>query len=219
MDIDQKAAIYCQEQTEITQRQVLSVLVMLYQEDCTVPFITRYRKEKTGGLDETQIRLIQEKYEEYLEREKRREYILEAIKKLEKLTPELEKKIKACETLNQLEDLYAPYKSKRKTKGMKAKEQGLEPFSEIILNTKEPMEEIAKKAAAFISTEKGVKSFDDVIKGACDIIIENFAHDTEIKEELRTLYWSEATIKSSKKKDLTSTTCCTPISCRQQGSQ
>lgn len=201
MDIDQKAAIYCQEQTEISQRQVLSVLVMLYQEDCTVPFITRYRKEKTGGLDETQIRLIQEKYEEYLEREKRREYILEAIKKLEKLTPELEKKIKACETLNQLEDLYAPYKSKRKTKGMKAKEQGLEPFSEIILNTKEPMEEIAKKAAAFISEEKGVKSFDDVIKGACDIIIENFAHDTEIKEELRTLYWSEATIKSSKKKD------------------
>ncbi len=201
MEIDQSAAIYCHQQTEIPQRQILSVLVMLYQEDCTVPFITRYRKEKTGGLDETQIRLISEKYDEYLEREKRREYILEAIKKLEKLTPELEKKIKACTTINQLEDLYAPYKSKRKTKGMAAKEKGLEPFSLLMLETKEPMEEIAKKAMSFINKDLKVESFDDVIKGACDIIIENFAHDTEVKEELRTLYWNEATIKSTKKKD------------------
>lgn len=201
MDIDNNAVLYCVENTEISAKQIMTVLIMLYQEDCTVPFITRYRKEKTGGLDETQIRNIQESYEGYIEREKRREFILEAIKKLELLTPELEKKIKAASTLNQLEDLYAPYKSKRKTKGMTAKEAGLEPFSELILTTKASMEEIAKEAVKFLNPDKKIKTFEDAIKGACDILIEKFAHDSEIKETLRHEYWKSAVIKTSKRKD------------------
>ncbi len=200
MSLDQNAIVYCANETQINAKQILAVLMMIHEEDCTVPFITRYRKEKTGGLDETQIRLINEKYEEYIEREKRREFILETIKKQEQLTPEIEKKIKAATTINQLEDIYAPFKSKRKTKGMIAKEAGLEPFAQIMLQTKDNMQDIAKKAATFINPEKKIANFDDVIKGACDIIIENFSHDTEIKDELRKLYWDNATLKSSMRK-------------------
>jgi uncharacterized protein len=200
MEIDNNAVLYCVDNSEISAKQIMAVLIMLYKEDCTVPFITRYRKEKTGGLDETQIREIQTKYEEYIEREKRRSYILEAIKKLELLTPELEKKIKAATNLNQLEDLYAPYKSKRKTKGMTAKEAGLEPFANMMMVTKSSMEEIAKEAVKFLNPDKKIKTFEDAIKGACDIIIENFAHDSEIKEVLRSDYWKTATFKTSVRK-------------------
>lgn len=199
MAIDSNAVVFAAQETEISGPQVIAVLGLLFDEDCTVPFITRYRKEKTGGLDETQIRAIQESYEGYLEREKRRLYILEQIKKQESLTPELEKKIMACDTLNQLEDIYAPFKLKKKTKGMLAKEAGLEPFSELILTTKLALPEIAKEAIKYLNPEKKITNFDDAVKGACDIIIEIFAHDTEIKEQLRKDYWSVATIKSSKR--------------------
>lgn len=201
MDIDNNAVLYCVDNTDVSAKQIMTVLIMLLQEDCTIPFITRYRKEKTGGLDETQIRAIQEKYEEYIDREKRRTYILEAIKKLELLTPDLEKKIVAATTINQLEDLYAPFKSKRKTKGMTAKEAGLEPFADIIMSTTLAMTEIAKEAVKFLNPDKKIKTFEDAIKGACDIIIERFAHDSEIKETLRADYWRSAVIKTSKRKD------------------
>jgi uncharacterized protein len=198
--MDPQAVVYAAQETAISAPQIISVLTMLYDEDCTVPFITRYRKEKTGGLDETQIRAIQESYETYLEREKRRAYILEAIKKQELMTPELEKKILAADTVNKLEDIYAPFKVKKKTKGMIAKEAGLEPFANIILSTKGGMNEIATAAVKFLNPEKKIKTFDDAVKGACDIIIETFAHDTEVKEQLRKDYWASATIKTSMRK-------------------
>ena len=100
--IDQNAVLFCVNNTDITAKQIMAVLAMLLVEDCTVPFITRYRKDKTGGLDEEQIRLIHEKYDEYIDREKRREFILEAITKQEMMTPEIEKKIKAATNINQL---------------------------------------------------------------------------------------------------------------------
>ena len=99
--LDNKAVAYVVAQTGIALNQVISTCNLLFSEDCTIPFISRYRKEATGGLDEVQIKDIKEGYEEYLEIEKRRAYILDTIKKMEKLTPELEKKIMACETLNQ----------------------------------------------------------------------------------------------------------------------
>jgi uncharacterized protein len=199
MAIDSNAVVYTSTQTEITAKQVISVLNMLIEEDCTIPFITRYRKEATGGLDEVQIRLIQDSYEEYLEREKRRAFILETIKKQEQLTPELEKKILAADTINKLEDIYAPYKVKKKTKGMIATEAGLAPFADLILSTKGSMQELAKEAVKYLNPEKKVETFDQAVKGACDIIIEKFAHDIEIKEQLRKDYWSEAVLKSSKR--------------------
>jgi len=200
MAMDTQAVVYAAEQTGISAPQVIAVLTMMYEEDCTVPFITRYRKEKTGGLDETQIRNIQESYDQYLEREKRRAFILETIKKQDQLTPELEKKILAADTVNKLEDIYAPFKVKKKTKGMMAKEAGLEPFADIILSTKGGMNEIASEAVKFLNPDKKIKTFDDAVKGACDIIIEKFAHDTEVKEQLRKDYWASATIKSSMRK-------------------
>ncbi|MDD0853039.1 Tex family protein [Halobacteriovorax sp. GB3] len=201
MAIESNAVVFAATETGIKADQAIAVLTMLYEEDCTVPFITRYRKEKTGGLDEEQIRAIQEAYDMYLEREKRRAYILETITKMEMMTPELEKQIKDAQTINQLEDLYAPFKSKKKTKGQIAKDAGLEPFAKMILTTKKGMEELAAEAVKFLNPEKKIKTFEDAIKGACDIIIEMFAHDTEIKEQLRKDYWDSATLKSEKKKN------------------
>src|SRR5690606_24458353 len=146
-------------------------------------FISRYRKEATGGLDEVQIRDIQDSYNDYIETEKRRAYILEAIKKMEALTPELERQIKAASNLNQLEDIYAPYKSKKKTKAMIAKENGLEPLSEMILkgsvDIKTIISELEEK---FVKPSEGkVKDVQDAINGACDILIETFSHQLELK--------------------------------------
>ena len=199
MAIDSNAVVYTSTLTDISAKQVISALTMLIDEDCTIPFITRYRKEATGGLDEVQIRDIQNGYEEYLEREKRRAFILETIKKQEQMTPELEKKILAADTLNLLEDIYAPFKVKKKSKGMIATEAGLLPFADLILSTKGSMQDLAKEAIKYINPEMKIENFDLAVKGACDIIIEKFAHDTEIKEQLRSDYWKEAILKSSKR--------------------
>jgi uncharacterized protein len=200
MSLEQNAIIFAAQETNINARQVLSVLNLLITEQCTVPFVARYRKEMTGNLDEVQIRQIHESYDNYIEREKRREYILEAIKKMEQLTPELEKKIKACDTINQLEDLYAPYKAKKKSKGMIAKEAGLEPLSAIILGSLKNKAELkAEFGDSLNKPEMKINSFEDAYAGAFDIIIEMMAHDVESKETLRQDYWKEAMLKSSKR--------------------
>jgi uncharacterized protein len=208
MALEPNAIAYAVTKTNINAHQVMAVCNLLFGEECTIPFIARYRKEATGGLDEVQIRDIQEAYEEYLEIEKRRAYILEAITKQEKMTPELEKKIKAASTLNQLEDIYAPYKSKKKTKAMLAKEKGLAPLADWLLSSKESyakaVEEITKK---YVEASDGkVKDINEAINGASDIIIEMFAHDTEIKETLRSEYWKNGQVTTSKRKDAESIT-------------
>ncbi len=200
MSLEQSAVIFAAQETNLNARSVLSVLTLLITEDCTVPFVARYRKEVTGGLDEVQIRAIHESYENYLEREKRREYILEAIKKMELLTPDLERKIKAADTINQLEDLYSPFKAKKKTKGMIAKEAGLEPLALFILSTNKNRKELEEHFGnQFNNIELKILNFTDALAGAFDIIIEMMAHDSEVKETLRKDYWKDAVIKSSKR--------------------
>jgi uncharacterized protein len=200
MAIDSSGVQFASQETDISLKQCISVLSLLLDEDCTIPFVTRYRKEKTGGLDEVQIRDIKEAYEGYLEREKRREFILETIKKMEKLTPELEKQIKAASTLTILEDLYAPFKSKRKTKAMKAQEAGLGPLAEILRVTTNSLTEIEKEAGdKYLNIEHKITTFQEALAGALDIIIETIAHDTEIKEQLREDFWKEAKLVSSKR--------------------
>ncbi len=200
MSLEQSAVVFAAQETNINARSVLAVLNLMITEQCTVPFVARYRKEVTGDMDEVQIRAIQESYENYIEREKRREYILDAIKKMEQLTPELEKKLKAASTINQLEDLYAPYKAKKKSKGMAAIEAGLEPLAEIILTTsKNKIELKAEIADKFNKPEFKITNFEEAYSGAFDIIIEKMAHDPETKEILRKDYWSDALIKSSKR--------------------
>ena len=200
MSLEQNAVIFAAQETNINARNVLAVLNLMITDQCTVPFVARYRKEVTGGMDEVQIRAIFDSYENYIEREKRREFILDAIKKMEQMTPDLEKKILTASTINQLEDLYAPYKAKKKSKGMLAKEAGLEPLSQEILTTKKSKAELkAAYGDSLNKPEQKINSFDDAYAGAFDILIELFAHDMETKEILRKDYWKDALIKSTKR--------------------
>ncbi len=201
--LDPQAMIFCTTKLGIQPAKVMATCKLLFEEDCTIPFIARYRKEVTGGLDEVQIRDIQESYNEYVETEKRREYILEAIKKMEALTPELERQIKVATTLNQLEDIYAPYKSKKKTKAMIAKENGLEPLSEMILKGDKDIRKIAAELdEKFVKSSGGkVKDLQEAIQGACDILIETFSHQLELKEKIRQTFWDSGVMKSGLRKD------------------
>jgi uncharacterized protein len=203
MSLDNKAIAYVVAKTGIAVNQVISTSNLLVTEECTIPFVARYRKEATGGLDEVQIRDIKDLYEEHLEIEKRRSYILETIKKMEKLTPELEKKIMACETIVQLEDIYAPYKLKKKTKATVAKEKGLEPLATLLKESKSGFENaITEILETYVSKSEGkVKDLQEAINGACDIIVEEYVHNTDTKEALRGEFWRSAKIKSSLRKD------------------
>ena len=197
--IEAEAAKFAAIATNISMNQVAATLNLLYNEDCTVPFITRYRKEATGGLDEEQIRDIQKSYEDYIEREKRRAYILETMEKMEVLTPELKAKILAADSLNILEDIYAPFKSKKKTKGQLAVDAGLQPLADMILEGKMSIEDLEAQADKWINVEKKFKDWKEVLKGAQSILMESFSHDTELKETLRNDYWKDACLVSSKR--------------------
>lgn len=200
--LDTQAIAYAVQKTEIKAPSVLAVLKLLIDEQCTIPFITRYRKEVTGGLDEVQVRAIQEAYEECIEIEKRRAYILDTIVKMEKMTPELEKQIKMASTLIQLEDIYAPYKSKKKTKGQMAEEAGLLPLAEMIMNGTADLAAIEKaNAEKFLNKEHKIASWKDALDGAQAIIMEKIAHNPVVKEKLRQDYWGQAKIVSSMRKD------------------
>lgn len=202
MSLDPKALEYAAKTLSISLPQTLATLTLLVTEECTVPFITRYRKEKTGGLDEVQIRAIGDAYEEYIEREKRRVYILETLEKMEVLTPELKNQIMKADSLNVLEDIYAPYKQKKKTKGMLAREAGLLPLAELILSTPLTLDKILlEHTAQYLNPEKKIATAKDALEGAQDIIMEMMAHDVEIKEKLRQDYWKGANLTSSMKKD------------------
>ncbi len=202
MSLDTNACQFVATSTSLDPKAVIKVLTLSIEEGCTVPFISRYRKEATGGLDEVQVSSIIDHYNQYLEREKRRAYILETIEEMKKLTPELKKKILAAETLNQLEDLYAPYKSKKKTKGQLAIDAGLAPLSELIKTSSESLESILNsEAEKYFNKEAGYDTNETLLEGVKAIIAEEISHDSELKEKLRKDYWSSATLKAEKKKD------------------
>ncbi len=185
-----------------TQTQVNSALQLLVVEKATVPFVSRYRKEATGGLDDVALIEIMDSYNGSIEQENRRTFILDSIKKQEKLTPELEKKILQAQSLNQLEDLYAPYKNKQKTKAQKAVEQGLAPLAELLKTSKDTIAKIEElHAKTFINKEKKVEDFTQAISGASDIIIEEISHNGDLKTIFRELFWKDAKIVSSTRKD------------------
>ena len=201
--LDPQAMIYCTTKLGLPPAKVLATSKLLFEEECTIPFIARYRKEVTGNLDEVQIRDIQESYNEYVETEKRRAFILDAIKKMEALTPELERQIKIASNLNQLEDIYAPYKSKKKTKAMIAKDNGLEPLADLILKGDKDIKTIAKEIeTTFVKPTDGkVKDVQDAINGACDILMETFSHQLELKEKIRQTFWESGVMKATLRKD------------------
>ena len=158
--------------------------VKLIDEGNTIPFIARYRKEATGSLDDQILREIFERLEYLRGLEKRKEEIIASIDAQEKLTDELKENILQAKTLSELEDLYRPYRPKRKTRASVAREKGLEPLSKFILEQK--ICDLNGEAEKYIDEEKGVNSIDDAIMGAQDIIAEDISDDANIRKELRT---------------------------------
>lgn len=164
--------------------------LQLLDEGCTIPFICRYRKERTGGLDEVQIAQISEMAQQLGETAKRKETIIKTISAQGKLTPELEMRIKDCWTPTELEDIYLPYKPKRKTRAQAARERGLEPLAMIITLGRETDPEQA--ARRFVKGE--VKSAEEAIKGAQDIIAENISEDERSRRIVRSAFKRQAVI-------------------------
>ncbi|MEO8890522.1 MAG: Tex family protein [Coleofasciculaceae cyanobacterium] len=171
----------------LTPSQVQNALE-LFAEGATIPFIARYRKEKTDSLDEVQLRDLSDRHTYLTELEQRKATILEAIASLGKLTDELKNQIQSCLQKNELEDLYLPYKTKRRTRATIAREKGLEALSEFIKslnNPKATLVSLEDEARQYISEEKGVKTVEEALKGASDILAESVAETAHLRAYLR----------------------------------
>jgi uncharacterized protein len=168
--------------------------IELLNEGCTVPFISRYRKEKTGNLNETQVFFIKDEYERLKNLESRRQSILKSIEEQGKLTEELQENILKAETLSVLEDLYLPYKPKRKTRATIAREKGLEPPALHILEHQPT--DVYTVAASFVNAEAGLSSPEEVLSGIKDIISEIISENAGLREVLRNYYHQHAVLKS-----------------------
>lgn len=174
--------------------QQVNATVKLLDEGATVPFISRYRKEVTGSLDEVQILTIKTEIERLRQLEARRESILKTIEGQGKLTEELKEKILEADTLAKLEDLYLPYKPKRRTKATVAREKGLEPLAQFIYAQTSP--QVFEEALKFVDKEKGVENPDEALQGARDIIAEMISEDAVIRDLIREQFKRSAIIKS-----------------------
>ena len=187
----------------LQERAVANTLSLL-EEGCTIPFISRYRKERTGGLDEVQIAAISDRYDKLKEIQKRKETVTKTITDLGKMTPELQQRIEACWDATELEDIYLPYKPKRRTRAQVAREQGLEPLAKLLLLQRERDPERA--ASSLISNLKSQTSnlksqtpnltAADAIKGAQDIIAETVSEDERSRQQLRNAFSRQAFIVS-----------------------
>jgi uncharacterized protein len=187
--------LYEQIATEIAARPAqVEAAVALLDEGATVPFISRYRKEVTGGLDDTQLRKLQERLYYLRELEERRDAILKSIKEQEKLTPELERQIRAVGTKTELEDLYLPYKPKRRTKAQIAREAGIQPLADLLYA--EPQRNPEQEAEAFLNADAGFADVKAVLDGARHILIEQFSEDARLLGQLREFFWQKAQVIS-----------------------
>ncbi|MEQ9266241.1 MAG: Tex family protein [Balneolaceae bacterium] len=184
-------------QLNISTKQINTVAGFL-DEGATIPFLARYRQEATGGLDEEKLREVRDALEFQKALETRKEAILKIIREQEKLTPELEAQILACTEMSTLEDLYLPYKQKRKTRGDKAKEKGLEPLANMIWDQEINHGNPDDYAAKFINEEKEVNTLEDAWKGACDIVAEWINEHLEVRERLRDTFLNHSTISTKK---------------------
>jgi uncharacterized protein len=174
-------------------RQVLATILLLNGE-ATVPFIARYRKEMTGDLDEVQITNIRDRAEQLQELESRKEAVIKSLKELNKLTPELEKAVSVAETLARVEDIYLPFKPKRKTRATAAKDRGLEPLADILWKQEDGNPVLL--AAPFVGADKDVPDAAAALAGARDIIAERINEDAAIRGKLRALTMAQGKISS-----------------------
>lgn len=177
----------------VKENQVAAAVALL-DEGSTVPFIARYRKEATGGLDDTQLRTLQERLAYLRELDERREVVLRSISEQGKLTEELRKAIVEADTKTRLEDLYRPFMPKRRSKAQTAREAGLEPLALGLLD--DPSQDPQQAAEAFVSADKGVSDAVAALEGARHILIELFADDPQLTGELREHLWDKAKLQS-----------------------
>ncbi|WP_255726804.1 Tex family protein [Sporosarcina sp. ACRSM] len=182
---------------EISKQQTEKVIALLDQGN-TVPFIARYRKEETGSLDEVQIKAVEDAYSYVKGLEQRKEEVIRLIDEQGKLDDELKKAIESATVLQRIEDLYRPFKQKRRTRAMVAIESGLEPLANELLKFSPSVpEELAKP---FVNEEANVHSVEDALAGARDIIAERFADDAALREDIRKKTWAEGTVVSAIRK-------------------
>ena len=174
------------------QERAVANTIALIDEGCTIPFISRYRKERTGGLDEVQIAAISDKYEKLHEIQKRKETVVKTITDLGKMTPDLSQRIEACWDATVLEDIYLPYRPKRRTRAQVAREQGLEPLAQLILLQRDRDPERA--AERYVKGD--VKDVQTAIKGAQDIIAETISEDERSRQQIRNAFSRQAIISS-----------------------
>jgi len=179
----------------IPARQVEPTLKLLL-DDCTIPFVARYRKEVTGNLDEVQIRDIRDKFEYLFALRERKEAILKSIEEQGKLTPELKARIVACKVKSELEDLYLPFKPKKRTRGQIARERGLEPLAQVILEQKPETSDLAALALPYVGAHEEVKTLENALQGAKDWIAEWMSERAEVRGEIRTWMYENAVFKS-----------------------
>jgi uncharacterized protein len=181
------------QELNVREEQVTATVELL-DGGATVPFVARYRKEATGGLDDTQLRNLDERLKYLREMDERRAAILKSIEEQGKLTPALKEQIDAADSKARLEDLYLPYKPKRRTKAQIAREAGLEPLADLLLN--DPTRAPETEAAAFVDAEKGVADAKAALDGAMQILMERFAENADLVGALRDYVWSHARLAS-----------------------
>lgn len=181
------------EQTGLQQKYVENTIELL-EDGATIPFISRYRKERTGGMDEVKVAEVSDRLERLTELTKRRQTILAAIEAQGKLTDELRQRIENCWDATALEDIYLPYKQKRRTRAQVAREQGLEPMATWLL--RQFPDPVLHKALIYINKEKGVETAEDVVKGAMDIIAEMVSENERSRQTIRGQFRRTATIES-----------------------
>jgi protein Tex len=177
----------------ITEKQV-STTAGLLDEGATVPFISRYRKELTGSLDEVQVAAIRDRIQQLRELDKRREAILKSLAEMGKLSPELEKQINEAETMVALEDIYLPYRPKRKTRATTAREKGLQPLADFVME--QSRADLDAEAAKYVDEEKGVNTTEEALAGARDIIAEHISENAEVRTKMRQLFLEKGTFQS-----------------------
>ncbi len=180
-----------------SEKQIQTV-ASLIDEGATIPFLARYRKEVTGGLDEEQLRTVRDMIDYFRELESRKKTILKSISDQQKLTPELEEKIKACSDLKTLEDLYLPYKKKRKTRGDIAKEKGLEPLAGLIWNQETETGDPLTIATQYIDAETGIADAETALTTSLDIVAEWINESTDVRDLLRIIMRKHGIITSKK---------------------
>ena len=179
------------------KKEQVEKTVALLDEGSTVPFIARYRKEVTGSLDDTVLRTLSERLDYLRSLDKRREEVYNAILAQEKMTPEIEAALSAAKILTEIEDIYRPFKQKRRTRASVARERGLEPLAQALIEQKTKYEKpLTEYAADFIDEEKGVSTAEDALAGACDIIAEDISDNAEYRKEVRRLTYRDGILKT-----------------------